>query len=77
MNIRIFGGVSAVALVALFVLNISISAKNNHLSDVILANAEALARSEGNPAKEQSYLKGSGWCCSTGSGGCKTSDPPC
>ena len=47
MNIRIFGGISVVAVVAFLVLNVSISTKNNQLSDVFLSNVQALARNEG------------------------------
>ena len=47
MNIRIFGGISVAAFVAFLMLNISISIKENNMSDVFLTNLEALAKGEG------------------------------
>ena len=48
MKKKIIGLIAVVAFVLTMVLNISFDAKNNNLSDLSLANIEALAKKEWN-----------------------------
>ena len=46
MTKKIIGGIAIVAIALTMALNVSLNAKNNSLSDLALANVEALARPE-------------------------------
>ena len=46
MNKKIFSGIAIVAIALTLALNVSFSAKNNNLSDISLANIEALGLQE-------------------------------
>ena len=43
MNKKIIGGIAVIAIALAMALNVNFSAKNNSLSDISLANVEALA----------------------------------
>ena len=43
---KLFSGIAILAIALIMALNLNFSAKNNSLSDIILANVEALARRE-------------------------------
>ena len=55
MKKKIFAGIAVLTIALTMALNLNFSAKNNRLSDISLANIEALARGEGE----------NGDCCST------------
>ena len=46
MKKKILGGIAVVAIAITMALNVNFSAKNNNLSDLTLANVEALAQIE-------------------------------
>jgi hypothetical protein len=46
MKKKIFGGIAVLAITAVAVVNVNLGAKSNDLSDVSLANIEALASGE-------------------------------
>ena len=46
MNKKIFGGIAVLVIASAMALSVSFSAKNDNLSDISLANVEALARIE-------------------------------
>jgi hypothetical protein len=47
MKTKLFGGIAALAIAATIALNMSLNANSNNLSDLSLANVEALAEPEG------------------------------
>ena len=47
MKKKIFGGIAVAAIALTMALNVNISANNNSLSDISLANVEALAAADG------------------------------
>ena len=47
MKNKIFGGIIVVVIAGAMALNVNFKAKNSDLSDILLANVEALAISEG------------------------------
>ena len=46
---KIFGGLFAILMVAAIALNVNVAKSNNSLSDVFLANVEALANTDIDP----------------------------
>ena len=50
MKKKLLGIIAVVAIVASMAINLNFSAKNNSLSDLSLANIEALAKNEGGDA---------------------------
>ena len=46
MKKKIFGGIAVATIAAAMALNLNFNAKNNYLSDITLANVEALAGGE-------------------------------
>lgn len=46
MRKKLLGGIAMLAIAAIMALNINFSVKNNNLSDISLANVEALATTE-------------------------------
>ncbi|MDR1584407.1 MAG: hypothetical protein LBS55_14340 [Prevotellaceae bacterium] len=74
------GGIATIVIAAAIALNVNISAKNNDLSDIVLANTEALAGFEFNNQSWDDYYHwynnvGSSWkpyqheCTGSSSGG--------
>jgi hypothetical protein len=65
-----FIGLAAIAGVAIF--NVSLGSSNGSLSDLALANIEALAQNEGGGSKGTLYGNSSGtrYCCCAGNNDC-------
>ena len=61
---KILGGIATLFLVIAIVLNVNINAKKSSLSDMLLANVEALAQSDAYGG-DAPY-----WCCGFFSGMC-------
>ena len=49
MKKKIIGGIAALLLVTAMVLNVNFNSKSNNMSDMLLANVEALAQTDANP----------------------------
>jgi len=47
MKKKIFGGIAVLAIAAMAAFNVNMNTQNDNLSDLSLANVEALAQSEG------------------------------
>ena len=57
MKKKIIGGIAALALVGAIAFNVNINAKKSGLSDVLLANIEALATPEVNNLCDEIWLR--------------------
>jgi hypothetical protein len=51
MNKKILGGIAIFAIAALSVFNVNFNSQSNKLSDISLANVEALAEESGSPGQ--------------------------
>jgi hypothetical protein len=65
----ILGGIAAIAIAAFAVVNVNVNSQNDNLSDLMLANVEALASGEGigNPCTGPKDP----WCHCTNPNNCK------
>jgi hypothetical protein len=71
MRKKIFSIVFVAAIAIAAAWNFTQSSKAEvELSDIALANVEALASGEGGLGGKQAYMKGAGWCCGSGQGIC-------
>ena len=61
MKKKILGGIAIIAIAAFAAFNMNVSSKGAGLSDISLANVEALAKSE-NPDCPNGCVKGDGGC---------------
>ena len=79
MKRKIFLGIFVTAIVAVAVLNINFGLRGESLSDLTLANMEALARGEssGNNGKSLAQKANGDYCCATNAGNNCTQSPGC
>ena len=58
MKHKIFGGIAVLAIAAVAALNVNLGTRSNGLSDISLANIDALAQYESGSGKEDSGCYG-------------------
>jgi len=63
MKKKIFGGIAILALVVMAAWNVSIGSKTNGITDIMLANVEALATSESVTCPNGCLPNGDGCTC--------------
>ena len=78
---KILVGIAVVAVAAAMALNVNFRSGNSDLSDILLANVEALAKNEegNNPGTLMDIIQGGthvGVCCCPGSSTCAASKCP-
>ncbi len=62
MKKKIIGGIAVLAIAAVTAFNVSLSAQEDNISTISLANVEALARDESSETGSL-YSNGSKYCC--------------